>query len=201
MQTNTETAKTKPAKAKLAPIARNGVDVPTLFATINAVKEQRELGAFRFRASNRWVKGTHSRTRMERFSGAGSDHTHARECDFAADHPPVLCGDDEGATPVEFLLVALAACLTAGIANIAAARGINLTEIESNIEGDLDVAGILGLSDEVRNGYERMRISFKVRGDADAETLKALVEQSRRRSAVYDVLANGTAVQIDVDAA
>lgn len=200
MQTNSQANEiTKPNK-KLAPVPRNGVDVPNLFATINAVKQQRPLADFRFRASNRWVNGTHSRTRLEKFSGAGGEHAHVQNLDYAADHPAVLCGNDEGATPVEFLLVALASCLTAGIANIAAARGINLTEVESRVEGDIDLAGILGISDEVRNGYKQLRISFKIRGDAEADKLAELVRQSQRRSAVYDVLANGTSVQIDVDA-
>lgn len=191
-----------PARAsKPAPVPRNGVDVPTLFATINAVSGQRELADFQFRASNRWVKGTHSRTRMESFTGAGGEHSHVRDFAYDADHHPVLCGDDEGATPVEFLLHALATCLTAGIANIAAARGINLTEVESTIAGDINLAGLLGIDDEVRNGYEKLSISFKIRGDASQEDLRKVVEQSRRRSAVYDVLANGTQIAIDVDAA
>jgi uncharacterized OsmC-like protein len=189
-----------PARKKPDPQARNGVDVPTLFATINAVGEQRELASFQFRASNRWIKGTHSRTRMESFSGAGGEHTHAREFAYDADHHPVLCGDDEGPTPVEFLLHALASCLTAGIANIASARGINLTEVESRVEGDIDLQGLLGLSDQVRNGYRKLRIGFRIRGDAGADDLRKVVEQSRARSAVFDVLSNGTAVEIDVDA-
>jgi uncharacterized OsmC-like protein len=185
---------------KPAPQPRNGVDVPTLFATINAVREQRELAKFQFRATNRWVKGTHSRTRMDDYAGAGTEHSHVGEYSYDADHPPVLCGDDEGPTPVEFLLHALAACLTAGIANVAAARRINLTEVESRVEGDIDLQGLLGISGEVRNGYERIRIRFKIRGDAGAEDLRKVIEQSRARSAVFDVLSNGTAVEIDVDA-
>jgi uncharacterized OsmC-like protein len=111
----------------------------------------------------------------------------------------VLVGQDNGPTPVEFLLHALAACLTAGIANIAAARGINLTSIESTVEGDIDLLGILGLSDEVRNGYQQIRVGFTIRGD-DPEKLRAVVEQSRNRSAVFDVLTNGVPVSITVDA-
>jgi uncharacterized OsmC-like protein len=188
------------ARNKPDPQPRNGVDVPTLFATINGVREQRDLAQFQFRASNRWIKGTHSRTRMLPFSGAGGEFVHAEEFAYDADHHPVLCGDDEGATPVEFLLHALASCLTAGIANIASARGINLTEVESRIEGDIDLQGLLGLSEEVRNGYQGLRIQFRIRGDAGAEELRKVVEQSRNRSAVFDVLRNGTEVDIDVDA-
>ncbi len=111
----------------------------------------------------------------------------------------MLVGSDNGPTPVEYLLHALAACLTAGIANVAAARGVTLTEVSSTVEGDIDLLGILGLSDQVRNGYQQIKVSFVVRGD-DPEKLRSVVEQSRRRSAVFDVLTNGVPVSIDVDA-
>jgi len=176
----------------------NGVDTPNLFATINVVRSQPELGAFQFRAKNRWVKGTHSQTRIESFSGAGGEHTHARAFDYDADHPAVLVGADNAPTPVEFLLHGLASCLTAGLANIAAARGVTLTEVESTVEGDIDLRGILGLSDEVRNGYRAIRVHFRISGDAPAEKLEQIVEQSRARSAVYDVLTNGVPVDITV---
>lgn len=178
---------------------RNGVDTDTLFATINAVKDQPELAKFRFRASNRWVSGTHNRTTIGGFYGAGQEHTHRRDdLVYDADHPAVLVGADNGPTPVEFLLHAIAACLTAGLVNIAAARKVTLTEVESTVEGDIDLLGILGLSDEVRNGYQRIRVSFTVRGDAPEDELRALVERSRARSAVYDVLTNGVPVDIEV---
>ena len=125
---------------------RNGVDTPTLFATLEAIKGQPDLAKFQFRVSNRWVKGTNSRSRMESFTGAGGRHDHKRAYEYDADHPAVLVGGDEGPTPVEFLLHGLAACITAGIENIAAARGVTLTEVTSRIEGDIDLRGILGLS-------------------------------------------------------
>jgi uncharacterized OsmC-like protein len=181
--------------------ARNGVDVPTLFATLDAVKASPDLAGFRFRARNTWVSGTHNRTTIQGFYGAGQEDTsRARPFTYDADHPPVLVGGNNGPTPVEFLLHAIAACLTSGLANIAAARGIDLRRVESTVEGDIDLLGILGLSDRVRNGYQQIRVSFVVEGDATAEQLKALVEQSRRRSAVYDVLTKGTDVVIDVSA-
>lgn len=189
-----------PEPVKAPPTPRNGVDTPTLFATINAVKDQRELAQFQFRATNRWIHGAHSRSRMESFSGAGAEHDHIGDYQYDGDHPMVLCGTDKGPTPVEFLLHALATCLTAGIANIAAARGVNLEEVESTVEGDIDMQGILGLSDEVRNGYEKIRISFKIKGDAPPEKLREVIEQSRKRSAVFDVLTNGVPVDIAVDA-
>jgi uncharacterized OsmC-like protein len=116
-----------------------------------------------------------------------------------ADHPAVLVGDDNAPSPVEYLLHAIAACLTAGVANVAAARGVELTKVTSTVQGDIDLLGILGLSDgSVRNGYEQIKVSFHIDGDADEETLRRIVEQSRKRSAVYDVLTNGTPVHVDV---
>jgi uncharacterized OsmC-like protein len=178
---------------------RNGVDIATLFATLDAVKSDTDLATFQFRATNRWLSGTHNQSTIHGYYGAKQEMTHRQPFTFDADHPPVLVGLDNGPTPVEYLLHALAACLTAGIANLAAARGITLTEVSSTVEGDIDLLGILGLSDEVRNGYQHIKVSFLVRGD-DPEKLRSVVEQSRRRSAVFDVLTNGVPVSIDVDA-
>jgi uncharacterized OsmC-like protein len=180
--------------------ARNGVDLPNLFGTIDAVRDQPRLARFQFRATNRWVIGTHSRTTIETFSGAGTEHAHVQDFAYDADHPAVLVGADQAPTPVEFLLHALSACLTAGIANIAAARGITLTAVEARVVGDIDLQGILGLSDEVRNGYEHLGVTFRIEGDAAPETLREIVEQSRARSAVYDVIRNGVDITVDVAA-
>jgi uncharacterized OsmC-like protein len=178
---------------------RNGVDTATLFATLDAVKGNPDIAKFQFRATNKWVSGTHNQSTIHGFHGALQEMTHQQAFTFDADHPAVLVGQDNGPTPVEFVLHALAACLTAGLANIAAARGINLTEVESTVEGDIDLLGILGLSDQVRNGYQQIAVRFKVRGD-DAEKLRQVVEQSRQRSAVYDIVTNGVPVTIEVDA-
>lgn len=178
---------------------RNGVDTPTLLATINAVREAPALAKFQFRASCRWVNGTYSESQVESFTGAGGDHQHQTVFRYGADHPAVLVGQDRGPTPIEFLLHGLAACITAGIGNIAAARGVTLTSVESQVEGDIDLRGILGLSDEVRNGYERIRINFTIAGDAPPEKLRQIVEQSRARSAVFDVLTNGVPVDVTVN--
>ncbi len=181
---------------------RNGVDTATLFATIDAVKGNNDIAKFQFRATNKWVTGTHSQSTIHGFFGAMQEMEHQQAFTFNADHPAVLVGKDNAPTPVEFLLHALAACLTAGIANVAAARGVNLTEVESTVEGDIDLLGILGLSSDdrpARNGYEQLRVSFKLRGD-DPAKLRKVVEQSRQRSAVYDVITNGVPVSIDVDA-
>jgi uncharacterized OsmC-like protein len=184
---------------KRQPTPLNGVDTPTLFATIDAVRSQPDLARFRFRATNRWISGTHSRGRIETFTGAGGEHAHAREMQFDADHPKVLVGGDEGPTPVEFLLLGLAACLTAGIGNIAAARGVRLSSVRSTVEGDIDLRGILGIADDVRNGYQQIRVHFDIEGDAPPEKLREIVEQSRARSAVFDVLTSGVPVTMTVD--
>jgi uncharacterized OsmC-like protein len=176
----------------------NGVDVPSLFGTINVVKGQPELAQFRFRATNTWIRGTHSRTTMGTFSGAGGDHEHKAVYAYEADHPAVLVGADAAPTPVEFLLHAIASCLTAGIANIAAARGIELQAVTADVTGDIDLQGILGLSDEVRNGYEGIRVAFTIDSPAPRDQVEALVGQSMARSAVFDVLTNGTKVTVDV---
>ena len=180
---------------------RNGVDTPTLFATINAVAAQPELANFKFRATNRWQQGTHSRTRIRAFYGAGEERAHEQEFTYDGDHPAVLVGRDQAPTPVEFLLHALVGCITAGIGNIAAARGVTLYEVESTVEGEIDLRGLLGISDEVRNGYQGIRVNFRIKGDAPAEVLEKIVEQSRNRSAVYDVLTNGVPVAVTVNAA
>lgn len=179
---------------------RNGVDTPTLFATLDAVRAQRELARFEFRATNRWLSGTHSQSTIGGFFGAGGEQTRDMAFRLDGDHPKVLVGGDQAPTPVEYLLHALATCLTAGIANIAAARGIELDEVESTVVGDIDLQGILGMSDEVRNGYQNIRVSFRIRGDASEEVLADLITRSRARSAVFDVLTNGVPVDVQVTA-
>jgi uncharacterized OsmC-like protein len=198
-QNQTETSTATPKQPKPARPPRNGVDTPALLATINAVGAQPELAKFQFRARNRWLRGTHSQSRIESFSGAGGEQAHTREFSYDADHPAVLVGADQAPTPVEFLLHALASCLTAGIANIAAARGVTLHSVESRIEGDIDLRGILGLPGAVRNGYDGIRVSFAITGDAPREKLEQIVAQSRARSAVYDVLTRGVPVEITVE--
>ena len=158
---------------------RNGVDTATLFATIDAVKQAPEAASFQFRAHNEWVSGTHNRGTIADYFGVGEERTHERTFVFDADHPAVLVGQDHGPTPVEFVLHALAACLTAGLANIAAARNVKLTEVRSTVTGDIDLNGILGLNPAVRNGYQQITVRFAIKGDAPAEKLREIVEQSR----------------------
>ena len=178
---------------------RNGVDTATLFATLNAVKQAPQAAQFQFRAHNQWVSGTHNRGTIADYFGVGEERTHERTFVFDADHPAILVGQDHGPTPTEFLLHALATCLTAGLAAIAAARRITLTEVRSTVTGDIDLNGILGLNPDVRNGYQQITVRFTIKGDAPAETLRELVEQSRARSAVYDSVTNGVPVAIEVN--
>ena len=198
---DTHVAVEMPAPKKRQPVPLNGVDTPKLFATIAAVGDQPALADFQFRARSRWVKGTHSRSTMSGFYGAGGEMKHRAAFEADSDHPGVLCGEDQGPTPVEWVLHALAGCLTAGIANIASARGVTLESVECSVEGDIDLQGILGLSDKVRNGFRAIWVGFKVEGDAPAEKLRQIVEQSSARSAVFDILTNGVPVAIAVDAA
>ena len=182
------------------PGTRNGVDTATLFATLDAVREAPEAARFQFRASNTWISGTHSRGRIDGYFGVGAERSHEHATVADVDHPTVLVGTDEGPTPTEWLLHALAGCLTAGIANIAAARGVTLTEVTSTVTGDIDLNGILGLNPQVRNGFQQVRVHFDITGDASPETLREIVEQSRARSAVFDVMTNGVPVMVDVRA-
>jgi uncharacterized OsmC-like protein len=178
---------------------RNGVDTAALFATLGAVKQAPDAAKFQFRAHNQWVSGTHNRGTIAGYFGVGEERSHERTFVFDADHPAVLVGQDHGPTPTEFVLHALAACLTAGLATVAAARRVTLTEVRCTVTGDIDLNGILGLNPEVRNGYQQITVRFTVKGDAPAETLREIVEQSRARSAVYDVITNQVPVTIEVN--
>ena len=176
------------------------MDTATLFATRDAVKGTNEIAKFQFRAQNTWVRpGPTTGPRCPASTAPCRSTQHARETVVVSDHPAVLVGEDNGPTATEYLLHAIAACLTGGIANIAAARGVELTKVSSTVEGDIDLLGILGLSDgSVRNGYQQIKVTFHIEGDADDQALRDIVEQSRRRSAVYDVFTNPTPVVIDV---
>jgi uncharacterized OsmC-like protein len=190
-----------PTQAKVRTPRRplNGVDTPNLFATINFVADNPGTSEFVFRARNEWISGTHSRTAISGYYGAKGEQARNKTFIAEGDHPALLVGADSAPTPVEFLLHAIAACLTAGIGNIAAARGIKLNRVSSEVEGDIDLAGLLGLSSDVRNGYKSISVSFEIDGDAPTSKLLEIVEHSKARSAVFDVLTNG--VQVNVTAA
>jgi uncharacterized OsmC-like protein len=183
-----------------AKVAMNGVDVPTLAATLGVVKGQRDLAKFTFRAEGEWLGGTHSRAAFSAFKGAGGDHVHKATYTVEGDHPAVLCGADNAPTPVELLLAALSACITAGIGNIASIRQVKLHSVETTIEGAIDLQGIFGMDETVRNGFSGIRATFRIQGDAPADVLRGIVEQSVARSAVFDVLTNGVPVAVAVEA-
>jgi uncharacterized OsmC-like protein len=189
-----QTTHTKPAEK-----VRNGVDTEQMFGTLDAIKAQPALARFQFRATNRWIDGAHNRSTIEHFWGAGQEDTSRTEAfTLDAGEPAVLLGRDTGPNPAEALLHALAACLTTSLVYVAAARGVKLTAVESTLEGDMDVRGALGLDDDYRNGFERVRVSFKVTGDAPEEKLREVVERARKRSAVYDIVSNGVPVDVEV---
>jgi uncharacterized OsmC-like protein len=181
---------------------RNGVDSAQMYGTLDAIKAQPELGKFEFRARNHWVAGAHNRTTIQQFYGAGQeDSSRAEPFVIDAGEPAVLLGTDTGANPAEFLLHALAACLTTSLVYVAAARKVRLTEVESTLEGTMDVRGALGLSDEVRNGFDHIRVAFRVKGDAHPDKLLEVVARAQQRSAVYDMVTNGVPVSVEVEIA
>jgi uncharacterized OsmC-like protein len=178
----------------------NGVNVDQLSTTIKAIKETPSLAKFKFRASNRWIDGAHNRTTIKDFYGAGNEDTSRSEA-FVMDNdePAVLLGEDRGANPVEVVLHALAGCLTTSLVYHAAAQGIRIDEVESKFEGDIDLHGFLGLSESVRNGYENIRVKFKIKGDAPKEKLEELCQLARKRSPVFDIISNPVSVSVRLE--
>jgi len=180
---------------------RNGVDTQQMYGTLDAIKAQPELGRFEFRARNEWIAGAHNRSTIQGFYGAGQeDSSRTQAFVLDAGEPAILLGTDTGANPAEYLLHALAGCLTTSIVYVAAARKVRLTSVESTLVGEMDVRGALGVSDEVRNGFERIGITFRVTGDAPEEKLREVVERAQARSAVFDMVTNGVRVDLEVAA-
>jgi uncharacterized OsmC-like protein len=178
---------------------RNGVDTQQMYGTLDAIKADPSLGRFQFRVQNRWIDGAHNRSTIKGFYGAGQeDASRAQAFSLDAGEPAVLLGVDTGPNPAEALLHALAACLTTSLVYVAAARKVRLTEVESTLEGDMDVRGCLGITDEVRNGLTRIQVSFKVKGDAPPEKLREVVERAKARSVVFDMVSNGVPVEVGV---
>ncbi len=177
----------------------NGVKVSQLFETIDVIKQKPEIAKFKFRATNKWVNGGHNTTMIKDFYGAGQeDTTRLKTFVMEADEPAVLLGEDAGANPTEYLLAALAGCLTTSMVYHAAAQGIKIESIESSYEGDLDLQGFLGLSDKIRNGYEGIRVTFKIKADAPEETLQELIEIAQQRSPVFDIVTNPVPVTVQL---
>jgi uncharacterized OsmC-like protein len=196
-------ARTAPGKdtmmAQVAqqPRVRNGVDVDKLFGTLDVLKSQPDLGRFQFRARNRWLGGAHNRSTIKDFYAAGQeDRSRSQPFDVDAGEPAILLGTDTGPNPVEYLLHALAACLTTTLVYSAAARGVELEEVESTLEGDIDVLGALGLSNDVRNGFERIRVTFHVKANATPEKIQQIVDRAQARSAVFDSITRGVPVEV-----
>src|SRR5687767_209593 len=176
----------------------NGVNVQALLDAREALKGAPEAAQFTWRATCKWQDGTYSTSKVQGFFGLGQDQQHKTETSFEADHPEVFASEDRGITPVEYLLVGLASCLTAGIAAVAQNRGIQLRSVESKVEGKMDIRGILGIDSDVRNGYDDIKITFKIDADASKKEIEALVAQSQKRSAVYDAITNPTNVTVEV---
>ncbi|HEY1368963.1 MAG TPA: OsmC family protein [Gaiellaceae bacterium] len=177
---------------------RNGVDTAKLFGTLDAVKAQPEIAKFTFRARNRWLDGAHNRSTIKDFYAAcQEDESRASAFHLDAGEPQILIGEDTGPNPAEFLLHALAACLTTSLVYVAAARKVRLTEVSSTLEGEMDVRGALGLDDEVRNGFDNIRVSFEIKGDAPDEKLRELVARASQRSAVFDCITSGVPVHVE----
>ena len=176
----------------------NGVNVEALLGARAALTEAPEAARFKWRATCDWVRGTHSRTTVEGFYGLGAEQSRNKSFRYDADHPEVFASEDNGATPVEFVLVALAACLTAGIAAVAQNRNIQLRSVKATLEAGMDLQGILGIDSEVRNGFDGIKVKFYVDADATREEIAALVAQSQRRSAVFDIVTNPTNVAVEV---
>lgn len=177
----------------------NGVDVEKLYETMGAIRQNPSIAKFNFRAQNRWISGGHNTTTINEFDGALQTHKRSQPFVFEKDEPPVLLGTDQGANPVEYLLTALAGCLTTSLVYHAAARGIKIDEVEATFAGDLDIHGFLGMSDKVRNGYENIKVKFKVKGDASEETLRELVEIAQQRSPVFDIVSHPTQVCVSLE--
>jgi len=176
----------------------NGVNVDALLAAREALKQAPEAAKFTWRASCKWQNGTHSQTTIQGFHGLGADQQHKTETSFSADHPEIFASEDLGVTPVEYMLVGLASCLTAGVAAVAQNRGVQLRSVESKVEGTMDIQGILGIDSQVRNGYDDIKITFNIDADASKKEIEAIVAQSQKRSAVYDVITNPTNVTVVV---
>lgn len=189
--------------AELQPIAErqtiNGVNVDEYFATLDAVNSDAEIAKFNFRASNKWVSGGNNRTTVKNFYGACQEVSRDRSFVLEKDEPPILLGTDRGANPVEYALAALAGCLTTTLVYHAAARGIRIEAVESRLEGDTDLRGFLGLDETVRNGLDKIRITFSVRSDAPREKIRELVTLAQNRSGVFDMLSNGVPIAVELD--
>jgi uncharacterized OsmC-like protein len=178
----------------------NGVNVEALLGAREALSAAPEAARFQWRATCAWMNGTHSKSTVDQFFGLGEGQRHRTEFTFDADHPEIFAAEDNGATPVEYVLVGLGACLTAGVAAVAQHRKIQLRSVKATIEGSMDLQGILGIDSDVRNGFDGIKVTYQIDADATPDEIRALVAQSQKRSAVYDIVTNPTNVTVEVDA-
>ena len=178
-------------------VVDNGVNVEALLGAREALTENPVAAQFKWRATSEWVDGTHTRASVENFHGLGEQHRHRQVFGFDTDHPELFASEDNGATPVEVVLVGLAGCLTAGVATVAQHRGIQLRSVRATLEAGMDLQGILGIDGDVRNGFDGVRVVFDIDADASQADIEALVAQSQKRSAVFDIISNPTDVQVE----
>lgn len=178
--------------------AANGVNVEALLGARQALTDAPEAAKFQWRARCDWVRGTHSRTTMSTFTGLGQQHQHRQDYTIDADHPEIFASEDNGVTPTEVVLAALASCLTAGVATVASNRGVTLRKVSAELTGDMDLQGILGIDGDVRNGFDGITVTFDIDADATKAEIEAIVAQSQRRSAVFDIVANPSSVTVRV---
>jgi uncharacterized OsmC-like protein len=176
----------------------NGVNVDALLAAREALKNAPQAAKFTWRAACKWKNGTHAESTVQGFHGLGQEQKHKTEFSFETDHPEIFASEDLGATPVELVLVGLASCLTAGVAAVAQNRGVQLRSVEAKLEGSMDIQGILGIDSDVRNGYDDIKVTFHIDADAPKKDIEAIVAQSQKRSAVYDIVTNPTNVTVEV---
>lgn len=177
----------------------NGVNVEALLGARAALTEMPPAGQFVFAATNEWIAGTHSRTTVDKFFGLGAEQSHRQAYTVETDHPEIFAAADNGPTPPEMMLMGLAGCLTAGVASVAQNRGIQLRSVKATVEGNIDIAGILGIDPDVRNGYSGITVRYEIDADAGRDEIQAVVAQSQKRSAVYDIITNPTSVVVLVD--
>ena len=177
---------------------QNGVNVDALLGARDALSKAPEAAKFNWKASCKWLNGTHSQTSIQGFYGLGSQQSHKTEFTFDTDHPEIFASEDKGATPVEMVLAGLAGCLTAGVASIAQLRKIQLRSVKATLEGAMDIQGILGIDSDVRNGFNDIKVNFEIDADASKADIAALVAQSQKRSAVFDIITNPTNVTVEV---
>ena len=177
----------------------NGVNVQALIGAREALTQAPEAAKFTWRATCKWINGTHSQSTIKSFFGLGEEQKHRTEFKFDADHPEIFAAEDNGATPVELVLAGLASCLTAGVAAVAQMRDIQLNSVSATLEGGMDIQGILGIDSDVRNGFDGINIHYDIDADATDDEIKAIVAQSQKRSAVFDIVTNPTNVTVDVN--